>query len=103
MSRRGRGGTPISLFSFQDIITSVTGIMILVTLILALDVIRRRQGAPDTQTAALTLELQQAASQAQQVQTTLAATRRQIDELRQQLAGTEEGLRQSARHDAETL
>jgi len=40
MSRRG-GGPKITLFSFQDIITSVSGIMIFVTLLLALDLSER--------------------------------------------------------------
>lgn len=42
MSRRGRStGAAISLFSFQDIITSVTAIMILLVLILTLELISR--------------------------------------------------------------
>lgn len=42
MSRRGRrSDSPISLFSFQDIITSVTAIMILLVLILTLELITR--------------------------------------------------------------
>jgi hypothetical protein len=47
MSRRGRStGAAISLFSFQDIITSVTAIMILLVLILTLELISstRQQG-----------------------------------------------------------
>ena len=46
MSRRGRSkGSPISLFSFQDIITSVTAIMILLVLILTLEFISRTKYA----------------------------------------------------------
>ena len=41
MSRRRRGESPISLFSFQDIITSVTAIMILLVLTLTLELITR--------------------------------------------------------------
>ena len=42
MSRRGRStGAAISLFSFQDIITSVTAIMILLVLILTLELVSR--------------------------------------------------------------
>ena len=42
MSRRGRSkDVAISLFSFQDIITSVTAIMILLVLILALELVTR--------------------------------------------------------------
>jgi hypothetical protein len=37
--RRRASGTPVSFFAFQDIITSVTGILILVTLLLCLDLI----------------------------------------------------------------
>lgn len=44
MSRRGRRSeSPISLFSFQDIITSVTAIMILLVLILTLELITRQE------------------------------------------------------------
>jgi len=43
MSRRRRQENPISLFSFQDIVTSVTGILILLTIMLAISVIT--QGA----------------------------------------------------------
>ncbi|MBC7817117.1 MAG: hypothetical protein IAG10_09545 [Planctomycetaceae bacterium] len=34
----------ISLFAFQDIITSVTAIVIVVALFLALDLVQRKQG-----------------------------------------------------------
>ena len=40
--RRTEGRSPIALFSFQDIITSVTGIMILVVVLLILEVINRK-------------------------------------------------------------
>lgn len=42
MGRRGRTSSPISLFSFQDIITSVTAIIILMTLMLAVELIHRK-------------------------------------------------------------
>lgn len=45
MARRHRS-SPFSLFSFQDIITSVTGIIILLTLILALELVTRDPSAP---------------------------------------------------------
>ena len=50
MSRK-RSGSPISLFSFQDAITSVCGVVVLVTLLLALDLARRAQSEAATQTA----------------------------------------------------
>jgi hypothetical protein len=39
VGRRAGSSVPISFFSFQDIVTSVTGILILVTLMLAVDII----------------------------------------------------------------
>src|SRR5688500_3894328 len=39
--RRRSAGSPVSFFSFQDIVTSVTGILILVTLLMTLDLITR--------------------------------------------------------------
>jgi hypothetical protein len=49
-SRRRTKLAAFSLFSFQDIITSITGIMILVTLILALELVSRTESAPTAQT-----------------------------------------------------
>lgn len=103
MSRRGRGGTPISLFSFQDIITSVTGIMILVTLFLALEVIRRKEGSPDHRTKALTQELVQASANATKVKATLEGNRRQIEQLRTALAGNESQLLETVKVDADEV
>jgi prefoldin subunit 5 len=61
--KRGRAGPPITLFSFQDIITSVTGIIILVALVLALELTLRKAGSPAAQTTALVQELQAAIDQ----------------------------------------
>lgn len=44
--RRRQHGNPLSLFSFQDIITSVTGILILLAIMLAIAVIRQKDAAP---------------------------------------------------------
>jgi len=52
MSRRRRAGSAFSLFSFQDIVTSVTAILILLVLILALELVTRRQAAAARDTAA---------------------------------------------------
>lgn len=41
---------PLSLFSFQDIITSVTGVMVLLTLLLAVELIQRVVASPPQQT-----------------------------------------------------
>lgn len=44
-SRRQRGQAAFSLFAFQDIITAVTGIIVLITLILALELLHRETTA----------------------------------------------------------
>ena len=68
MSRRKRNTAAFSLFAFQDIITSVTGIMILVTLILALELIQRKEQSPPQKTAEL-IEQSQAAIEANRRET----------------------------------
>lgn len=72
MARRRTSQAAFSLFSFQDIITSVTGIMILITLLLSLELINRVQSTPSQQTVE---------------QQTL--TQEVIDQLRQQLVSLE--------------
>lgn len=47
----------ISLFSFQDIITSVTGVMILLTLLLAMELVEKVESSPPVQTQQITEEL----------------------------------------------
>jgi hypothetical protein len=58
MSRRNRSQAAFSLFAFQDIITAVTAIMILLVLILTLELVTRKHEAsaadPKTSRAALT-------------------------------------------------
>ena len=71
-------GTRISFFAFQDIITSVTGILILVTLILALYVneatpVTSEQTELKQKLAASLRELQTVSAQVAQRQTNLAA------------------------------
>lgn len=57
---RRRIGTPVfSLFSFQDIITSVTGIMILITLLMTLELVQRTTQSPQNQTAEVVASLDQ--------------------------------------------
>jgi hypothetical protein len=103
MSRRKRAESPISLFSFQDIITCVTGILILVTLFLALEVVRRREGSPEHLARELTEEMRQAAEQTDAVAAALAENRRQIDELRTALAADDAELLQNVRYDSAML
>lgn len=88
MSRRGRAReAAISLFSFQDIITSVTAIMILLVLILTLELITRTQqkgvAAADRQVAR---DLRQAVEDLE----------RRADALEAELATLQSSARQSA-------
>ena len=49
MGRRKNNDNPVSLFAFQDIITSITGIMVLVVLLIILDIISHADtGSPKT-------------------------------------------------------
>lgn len=50
--RRRHQGNPLSLFSFQDIITSVTGILILLAIMLAIAVIRQKDSPQPMASAA---------------------------------------------------
>ena len=61
MPGRTRKSSAFSLFAFQDIITSVTGIMILVTLTLALELLQRKEGSPSQRTAEVVPQLRAAA------------------------------------------
>jgi len=49
--RRGSSEAPITLFSFQDLICSISGIMILVALLMALDLVSRKAETPAAATA----------------------------------------------------
>lgn len=50
LRRNRRSNMPFSLFAFQDIITSVTGVMIMVTLLLAVELVNRVATSPAVQT-----------------------------------------------------
>jgi hypothetical protein len=92
MSRR-KTSNPISLFSFQDIITSVTGIMILVTLLIALELSQRALDSPRVQTAIVN----------KQVEETVQAAEHEIGELEAQLAARDATLQQLAGYDHHRL
>ncbi|WP_010585444.1 hypothetical protein [Schlesneria paludicola] len=76
MSRRGRSGPTISLFSFQDIITSVTAIVTVVTLLLALDLVQRKQSQANDSSTVLALEV---VERLQQVEAELAQLQQASD------------------------
>jgi len=86
MSRRGRETVAFSLFSFQDIIMSVTGIMILVTLILALELIQYKETSQDQRTRELVHSLQDAVADAQQWQEAVLRNQARMKELQDSLS-----------------
>ena len=85
MSRRGRSSSPISLFAFQDIITSVTAIIILITLILTLELLNRKKAtsAESTTSAAEALEaaVNDANAEAERLEAELALGEEAAEEL----------------------
>lgn len=87
--KRKQSGAAFSLFAFQDIITSVTGIMLLITMMLALELIKKKEESPPEQTQKTT----------ESVQSAVAANQNEILQLRATLSATDEQLR----YDEETL
>lgn len=77
MSRRGRNNSGFSLFAFQDIITSVTGIMVLITLVLALELLQRKVATPAARTAQVTDELEKTVNDNKQ---TIQQLKRQLEQ-----------------------
>jgi hypothetical protein len=76
MRSRRKKTSPFSLFAFQDIITSVTGIMILITMTLALDLVQKATSSPRTVTPAI----------AEQVEVAVAESKQEISRLEQVLS-----------------
>lgn len=89
MARRKKS-MAFSLFAFQDIITSVTGIMVLVTLILALELIQRKGSSPSAKTAAIV----------SQTRTAVAQNESEIQQLKSRLETGREQMLQVAAFDA---
>ncbi len=91
MARRRTVSSPFSLFAFQDIITSVTGIMVLITLLLCLELVQRKF-SPPRRTAELSQRLESA----------VAANESEIRQLRERLAEGRARLMQVAGLDSES-
>ena len=88
MSRRGRSkDVAISLFSFQDIITSVTAIMILLVLILTLELITR------TATKGMAAEDRRVA---RELKKSVVDMEQQLEHLRREAAGAKESASDAA-------
>ncbi|MBR6373505.1 MAG: hypothetical protein IKS20_10015 [Victivallales bacterium] len=86
--------SPISLFSFQDIITSLTGIMLTVVLLLALELINSRQKQAEASPLAQEMEL------ARQIRN---AAEKRKKELEADIARLQEASMSSFKYDAEIL
>jgi uncharacterized small protein (DUF1192 family) len=93
MGRRGRSGSPFSLFSFQDIITCVSGIIILITLILAVELAQRTQARP----------VASAAEVAEDIRESIAATQAEIARLEAELQARSSRVREAATQHEELL
>jgi len=88
MSRRGRSGPTISLFSFQDIITSVTAIVTVITLLLALDLVQRKQSQSSNSSASLAVDLVKCLERAESELARLRTVAATTDELVRAVAAT---------------
>lgn len=76
MARRRRNRSAFSLFSFQDVITSVSGIMILVALLLAVQLVARAPGSTEPSPQADVEQLEQL----------IASSQEEAERLRAQIA-----------------
>ena len=65
MVQRGQRTSPFSLFSFQDIITCVSGIFILITLMLVLQLVQRKQAKPQFDASEIAAQLRAAIAAAE--------------------------------------
>ena len=92
MSRRRRA-SPFSLFAFQDIITATTGIVILLTLLLTLELLMRGSASAQLVSAQLVRQAEEA----------LAALAEQADQLRQRVAAGQENVSELVAADAQDI
>ncbi|WP_339688299.1 hypothetical protein [Gimesia maris] len=81
MSRRGRNKSAFSLFVFQDIIMSVTGIMILITLILSLEMMERQEESPRERTSEIISQLKAAVGEVEDLEKQFNAGKTQLADL----------------------
>jgi hypothetical protein len=85
MSRRGKNGVAFSLFAFQDIITSVTGIMILVTLILALELLQQMETSPAQRTKEVVQDIDSTVTSVAELDAAVARNEARIADLQDRL------------------
>lgn len=89
-SRKRRDEAAVSFFSFQDIIASVTGIMLLITLLLVLELVVRSEGVE--QTVADVPSVGELTKQVDQKREELLALKRRLGELDHLLERVAQGL-----------
>lgn len=82
MARRRGEASPLSLFSFQDIVTGVMGVMVLVLLVIALELVQRQFTSPAAGHAALrrqtALAIEQARAQLSRLQAAIQQMRARL-------------------------
>lgn len=88
MPRRRRSRTVVSLFAFQDIITSVSGIIIVLVLLLTLELIDRPQAEGSPSSRAVADQIEQAIASAEQDLEALRETTGSTDELIREVANS---------------
>lgn len=103
MSRRGRNKSKFSLFAFQDIITSVTGIMVLVTLVLALELIQRKESSAQERSKQIIDQVAEVTGSIEHIQKDIEQTQQEIERLRQVLARKRQDAIDLATHDVERI
>jgi len=89
--RRRRAGAAISLFAFQDIITSVSGILIVMVLLLTLELVERPEGESDSQL------------QASELRDAIAGAETELAARQQNVGTTDDLIREVARWSAAEL
>lgn len=89
---RGNSGTPVSFFAFQDIITGVSGILIILVLLLTLELIEQPDAEANTPPA-----------RAADARSALAAAEAERDEIRSELVGEGDAVRIAAAASAGSL
>jgi len=93
MSRKRKQVEAFSLFAFQDIITSVTGIIILITLFLAIELMERTENTPEKQTVEM----------AEQTEETSEALQQEIAKYKKILESNVQGISELPSTDPDTL
>lgn len=102
MARRKKHSAAFSLFAFQDIITSVTGIMILVTLILALELTERIEAHHAPAQASID-EIEETVQATRELARKAGENQDLIDELKKNLKAGRERISGSAGYDPSAL